>query len=161
MALKFAKSQSLFLEFSILENSPQSDNSPRSEPQTLGDLCILPVRNQQNQIPARKRTQTPQSTDSGIISPENQLSTTPKTPDQPPTSHPRDTATPILTLTQRQPTPPTNTPASSTKSTTPLQELRRAVARQLERNPRYQRAQPNQPAQQSVLRERTRIGYKE
>ena len=134
-----------------------------SEPQKLGDLCILPVRNQQNQILARKRTQTPQSTDSGIISPENQLLSTPKTPDQPSTSHPQNAATPILTLTQRQPTPapPTNTPASSTKSTTPLQELRRAVARQIERNPRYQRAQPNQPALQSILRERTRIGYKE
>ena len=77
--------------------------------------------------------------------------------------HLRDTATPILTLTQRPPTPapPTNTPASSTKSTNPLQELRRAVARQIERNLRYQQAQPNQPAQQSILCERTRLGYKE
>ena len=123
----------------------------------------MPVRNQRDQILARKRTQTPQSTDSGIISPENQLLATPKTPDHPSTSHPRDNTTPILTLTQRQPTPtpPTNTPASSTKSTTPLQELRRAVARQIERNPRYQPAQPNHPARQLILREKTRIGYKE
>ena len=134
-----------------------------SHPQTLGDLCILPIRNQQDQIPVRKRAQTPQSKDSSIISPANQLLTTPKFPDQPSTSHLRDAATPILTLTQRQPTPapPTNTPASSTKSPTPLQELRRAVARHIEKNPRYQRAQPNQPAQQSGLREGTRVGYKE
>ena len=127
-----------------------------SEPQTLGDLCILPIRNQRDQILAGKITQTPQSTDSNIISPENQLLTTPKTPDQPSTSHPRDTATPIMTLTQRQPTPapPTNTPASSSKSPTPLQESRRAVARHIERNPRYQRGQPNQPAQQSILRQK-------
>ena len=123
----------------------------------------MPVRTQQDQILVRKREETPLSTDSGIISPENQLLATPQTPDQPSTSHPRDTATPILTLTQRHLTPArlTNNQASSTKSPTPWQELRRAVARHIKRNPRYQRAQPNQPAQQSVRRERTRIGYKE
>ena len=79
----------------------------------------MPVRNRQDQILVHKREQTPQSTDSGIISPENQLLATRQTPDQPSTSHPRDPATPILTLTQRQrqPTParPTNNQASSTK----------------------------------------------
>ena len=57
------------------------------------------------------------------------------TPAQPPTSCARGSTTPILTLTQQQPTPepPANSPTSSSKSTTPLQELRRAVA--LKRTP--------------------------
>ena len=132
-----------------------------SEPQILGDLCILPVRNQQRQTTAQKRVRTPQSTDSGIISPENHRLGTPTTPDQPTTSRPPGSTTPIQTLTQQiTPEPLTTTPATSTKSLTPLQELRRAVASHVERNPRYQRAQPNQPAPLSILRQKTRVGYK-
>ena len=131
-----------------------------SEPQATGDLCILPVQNHQAQPLSRKPARTSKSTDSGIISPENQLLITPTTPDQPFLSRPNESATPILTLTQRPtPEPPPNTPTSS-KSTTPLQDLRRAVARHIDRNPRYQRSQPSQPAPQSILRSRTRVGYK-
>ena len=111
-----------------------------SEPQPIGALCILPVRNQQGHITACRGARTPLSTDSGIFSPENQLLLTPTTPNHPSTSRP----SPILTLTQQPtPDPPPNNQKSS-KSTIPLQDLRRAVARHKGRNPRYQRSQPNQ-----------------
>ena len=131
-----------------------------SKPQNHGDLCILPVEIQQSQTLARKQARTSQSTDPGIISPENQLLVT-STTYQPSTSCPSGSDPPILTLRQQRPTPvaSTNTPTSSSKSTTPLQELR-AVARHIERNPRYQRSQPHQQATQSILREKTRLGYK-
>ena len=128
-----------------------------SEPILHTDLCLLPTQQRPVSPNLKRVRRSNSSADSGILSPETHLPNTPTSPNQPTTSQATVT-TPIRAEPQNHTTPAAAT--GQQKPPTPMQELRRAVARQLERNPRYQRPQPNQPAPTSILRTKTRVGYK-
>ena len=103
---------------------------------------IEPLRTAPVSFPPKRVSNT--SSDSGVNSPHVLSPAMPMTPDN---SHP-----PLIPSTSRM-----NPPSGPL---TPIQQFFNNSCKSKNKEPKYNRSQPNHPDPQSVLRTRTRLGYK-
>ena len=118
-------------------NSPGQSNMEDSLPFPIEPLRTAPVTLPQNRV-------SNTSSDSGVNSPQVLSPAMPVTPDN----------------SQSYPIPSTSRMSPSSGPLTPIQQFINNSRNSKTKEPKYNRSQPDRPDSQSVLRSRTRQGYK-
>ena len=118
-------------------NNPEQSGTEDSLPFPIEPLRTTPVT-----IPQKRVSNT--SSDSGVNSPQVLSPAMPATPD----------------TSQSYPMPSTSRMPPSSGPLTPIQQFINNSRNSKTKQPKYNRSQPDHPDSQSVLRSRTRQGYK-
>ena len=127
----------------FMEQRFQKINNPgQSSTEDSLPFPIEPLRTAPATLPQKRVSNT--SSDSGVNSPQVVSPAMPVTPDNS-QSHP---------MTSRSRMPPSSGPL------TPIQQFINNSRNSTTKEPKYNRSQPDHPDSQSVLRTRTRQGYK-